>query len=235
MKSYFNTHPFAKIGLIGIPLIGLIVIMESLYPKAVPNGYESFNVAFEFAKTPQQIHVLFGNFSSISFANIKHANYLNFGFAAFYSLFLILYAAKAAKIDRNKWLLLVIPIAVVVFLADCGGNISSLKIANIYSATVAEATLLPLLKNLELYTWLKWGGLALIFFIFAFRGNGVHTIQNLESLALILPLILMIWALTGDPMGITRFALSVIIAFSLLFFRCFMNPDVYKQMQHVTT
>lgn len=230
MKSYCDTHPFAKIGLLAIPLIAFILVIESHLPKAVPAGFECFNVAMEFAKTPEQIHVLFNDFSSISFANINRAYYLDFSFAAFYSVFLILFAAKAAKIDRNKWLLLLIPLAVVIFIAHCGVNVFLLKIVKIYSPLGAEEALLPLLKNLQIYSWLKWGGLALIFFAFAFRGYEAHTFQNIENWVHILPLILIIWAMTGDPMGISYFALSIIIAFSLLFLRSFVNPEVHKDM-----
>ncbi len=235
MRSYFDTHPFAKIGLLGIPLIAFILVIESHLPKAVPDGFESFTVAFEFAKTPQQIDALFNDFTSITFANINRATYLDFSFITLCSLFLILFSVKAAKIDHNKWLLLTIPLAVIVFLASCGVNIFLLKIVKLYSPTVTEAALLPLLKNLHIYSCIKWGSMSLIFFVFAFRGFEFHTFHNVESWVLIVPLILMIWAITGDPMGITRFALSVIIAFSLLFLRSFINPEENKEIVHVVT
>ena len=235
MKSYFDTHPFAKIGLLGIPLIAFILVIESHLPKVVPVGFESFNVAFEFAKTPQQIDALFNDFTSITFANINRAYYLDFSFVAFYSIFLILLSVKTAKTYRNKWLLLVIPLSIIVFIAGCGVNVFLLKIVKIYSPSVNEAALLPLLKNLQIYSGLKWGGLALIFFVFAFRGHKVYSLPNLESWALIVPLILMIWSMTGDPMGITHFILSITIAFSLLFLRSFINPEENEEIVHATS
>lgn len=218
----------------GIPLIALLFVMESHYPKVAPQGFESFNVAFEFVKTPQQIDALFTDFTSITFSNINRATHLDFSLITLCSLFLLLYAIKTMKVNSNRWLFFVIPLAIIVFVANCVENIFLLKIVEIYSSSLTEATLLPLLKNLQLFNWLKWGALALIFFIFAFHRNGAHTILNLESLAFTMPIILMFWALTGDPMGITRFALSIIIAFSLLFLRSFVNPEAYERLQEAT-
>ena len=112
----------------GIPLIALLFVMESHYPKVAPQGFESFNVAFEFVKTPQQIDALFSNFTSITFSNINRATHLDFSLITLCSLFLLLYAIKTMKVSGNKWLFFVIPLAIIVFVANCVENIFLLKL-----------------------------------------------------------------------------------------------------------
>ena len=38
MKKYFNTHPFAKVGILAIPMLLFSILMEIYFPKANPEG-----------------------------------------------------------------------------------------------------------------------------------------------------------------------------------------------------
>ncbi len=218
MKNYLKTHPFAGIGILAIPMLLYTISMEILFPKSHPEGYQSFIIAFEFARTTAQIHNLFSGFGEDVFRNINSGNYIDFGFLLTYGLFLVLFFYKAAKVFDKKYLFAGIPISVVVILADIFENIYLLKITGIYTPLVADSVLTPLLNKLYIATWIKWGGLALIFALFSVRSMGMRILSRFEGVVFIIPAVFSLWAVSNNPMGVTRFTLSIILAFFLLIF-----------------
>ncbi len=223
MKNYLKNHPFAIIGLMAIPMLIFTVIMEMFFPKMNNNEYQSFIIAFEFASTPEQIHQLFEGFSTDTFRNIDTGNYIDFGFMLTYTLFLVLFFHKAAKTFNKMWLLTGIPFSLIVLLADVAENIFLLKITGIYTPEIADSELIPLLSKLHFFTWIKWGGLALIFAIFSFRSMGKKILKHIEGVVFIIPLLFSFWAMSNDPMGVSRFTLSIALSFFLLLFYCFWH------------
>ncbi len=221
MKDFFTNHPFAKIGLLCIPMLISILIMESLFPKVIPNGYQSFIVAFEFVKTPDELHLLFNGFTDNIYSNLDKGNFVDFGFMLSYSLFLFLLFRKAAYLFNQKWLLAGSVISILVLLADFSENISLLKLTEIYTPQISDAELIPILNRLHIFTWIKWGGLAILFALFSGKLLGKKTLLNIEAVAMILPILFSFWALTGSPEGITKFTLSVTLAFAMLIFYSF--------------
>jgi len=221
MNNYFKTHPFAGIGMLAIPLLLYTVSMEIFFPKTNPEGFQSFIIAFEFAKTPDQINQLFSGFTADTFRNINIGNYIDFGFMFTYTMFLILFFNKAAKTFNKKWLYAGIPLSIVILLADIVENIYLLQITSIYSPTVNSADLASVLHKLHIITWVKWGGLAVIFVLFSIKSFGKKVFSHIEGVAFVVPIILSFWALSNDPMGVSRFTLSIVVAFFLLLFYCF--------------
>jgi len=221
MEDYFYTRPFAKIGLLSVPLLFFMITMEVFFPKSHHDDYQSFIIAFEFARTPDDLHSLFNGFSRETFRNIDIGNYIDFGFMITYTLFLVLFFKKAARTFNKKWLLSGIPLSIIILLADFVENIYLLRITGIYTLGITDAELTPLLNVLHKITWVKWGGLALIFAIFSIRSMGKKILTRIEGVVFIVPLLLSFWALSNNPMGITRFTLSIVIAFFLLIFYCF--------------
>jgi hypothetical protein len=221
MKKYFRTHPFAKIGMLAFPMLFFMVLMEMFFPKLQHEVYQSFIIAFEFARTPGDLHSLFSGFNAGTFKNVDIGNYLDFGFMIIYTLFLVLFFNKAAKTFEKKWLLAGIPFSLIVLLADFVENIFLLKITGIYSPEIADSELIPLLGKLHFFTWIKWGGLAIIFALFSIRSMGKKILKHIEGIVFIIPFLLIFWALSNDPMGVSRFTLSIALAFFLLLFYCF--------------
>ncbi len=88
INEYFQTHPFSKIGLMAVPMLALMIVMEFYFPKVNPEGFQSFIVAFEFVKTPDQIHQFLNNLDANDLRNINIGNYIDFGFMIADSLFL---------------------------------------------------------------------------------------------------------------------------------------------------
>lgn len=221
MKTYFKTHPFAKIALLAIPMFLLMIIMEIFFPKTNPEGYQSFIVAFEFAKTPEQIHSLFNGYTAETFRNIDIGNYFDFGFMITYNLFLSVFFYKAAKTFKKDWLMAGIPFSVTVLIADFIENIYLLQITGMYSPAISDAALIPVLNKLHVVTWIKWGGLAVIFTIFSVKSMGPRILSHIEGVVFIIPFVFSFWAFSNEPMGVTRFTLSIALAFFLLLFYCF--------------
>jgi hypothetical protein len=203
----------------------LTYIMEIYFPKTHPAEIPSFIIAFEFAETTSQIHQLFSGFTPEIIRDIDIGNYIDFGFMATYTLFLVLFFKKAAKVFNKKWLLTGIPLSIIVLFADVVENIYLLKITGMYSPSVADAELINALNKLHIVTWIKWGGLAVIFALFSVRSMGRRIIAHVEGIVFIIPFLLGFWALSNDPMGISRFTLSVALAFFLLLFYCFWHKE----------
>ena len=217
MKKYFNKHPFAPTGLFIFPILVLVFFMEFYLPSDAPEGYKSFIVAFEFAKTPLEIQTLFTGLSSETIKNIDKANYIDFGFMLAYSLFLGLIFKKAAKVFKKRWLFLGIFLSAFIFLADFTENIFLLNITKIYLSGSEIEILISILKILHLVTWLKWGGLAMAFVLFFFGMKKNTGLAKFTGAALLLPFPLAFWALTHNPVAETWFVFSVFGAFAALF------------------
>jgi len=221
MEDYFNTHPFAKIGILAVPLVIFMILMEIFFPKLHHEEYHSFITAFEFARTPADLHTLFNGFTDETFRNVDIGNYIDFGFMITYTLFLVLFFRKADKTFEKKWLLTGIPFALIVLLADVVENILLLQITGIYTPELTDSELIPTLSKLHFVTWIKWGGLALIFALFSIRSMGKNIVKHIEGVAFIIPVLLIFRAISNDPMGVSRFTLSIVLAFFLLLFYCF--------------
>lgn len=191
--------------------------MEFYLPSDAPEGYKSFIVAFEFAKTPLEIQTLFTGLSSETIKNIDKANYIDFGFMLAYSLFLGLIFKKAAKVFKKRWLFLGIFLSAFIFLADFTENIFLLNITKIYLSGSEIEILISILKILHLVTWLKWGGLAVAFVLFFFGMKKNTGLAKFTGAALLLPFPLAFWALTHNPVAETWFVFSVFGAFAALF------------------
>ena len=216
MKNFFNNRPFSKIGLLAVPLLVFMVLMRTYFPKVAPEGFQSFIVAFEFARTPEQIHLLFNGFTTADFRNADIGNYLDFGFMITYSLFLFQFFKIGTKYFKDRWLFLGIPLTFIILFADISENICLLRITSIYTPEINAAELQSTLKILHVITWIKWGSLALIFALFSINLLGRNILSSIESILFFGPAILSLWAKTNDPVGISNFVLSVNLAFFLL-------------------
>lgn len=222
MKNYFKTHPFAKSGLLAIPIVALTVLMENYFPEFKPEGYPNFIVAFEFAKSLQDLNLLFSSLSPIEIEKIDAGNYLDFGFMVFYCLFLLLFFKKAYKIFGSRFLLAGIPLVLLILAADFYENILLLKITDTYAKNGIVASLLPVLNQLQIITWIKWGGLALAFFLLFFALIRGKSLSKTAAVFCLLPLINGILYWVSPVFTITGFTLSVFGAFAVLFIYSFV-------------
>jgi hypothetical protein len=112
---------------------------------------------------------------------------------------------------------------IVVLLADAVENIYLLQITAMYTPDISDAELIPVLKNLHIVTWIKWGGLALIFALYSVKTIGKRFLSHIEVVVFVFPFILIFWAVSNDPIGVSRFTLSIALSFFLLLFYCFWH------------
>ena len=217
MKNYFKSHPYAKAGLLAIPLVILTVLMENYFPEFRPEGYPNFIVAFEFANSLKDLSVLFSSLSPKEIKNIDTGNYIDFGYMVVYSLFLFLFFRKAYKINGSRFLLAGIPLSILILAADFYENILLLKITDTYSKNGIVAGLQLILDQLQIVTWVKWGGLAVAFFLLFFVLIRENTLSKIVAVFCLLPLIQGILFWVSPMFTITSFTLSVFGAFAVLF------------------
>jgi hypothetical protein len=218
---YFKSHLFAKIGFLAVPMLVFMLMMENYFPKTYPAGFQSFIIAFEFAKTPEQIHQLFKGFTPETYRNINIGNYIDFGFMCSYILFLALFFEKAAKSFKKKWLLTGIPLSLMVLISDATENVYLIQITDMYSNVATDYELISVLNKLHFITWIKWGGLSIIFALVAFKSMGKTILEYFEVVVFIIPLLLAFPALSDNAIAISRFTFSIILAFFLLVLYCF--------------
>ncbi|MGM0621827.1 MAG: hypothetical protein ACQETJ_12325 [Bacteroidota bacterium] len=217
MKNYFKTHPYAKAGLLAIPIILLMVAMENFFPDFSPDGFPNFIVAFEFANTLQDLNLLLSSLSPMEMEKIDKGNYIDFGFMITYCLFLFLFFRKAYKIHGSRFLLAGIPLSIVILAADFYENIFLLKITDIYTKNGIITELQQVLNQLQIVTWIKWEGLALAFFLLFFIFIRGKNLSKIAAVFCLLPLIQGILFWVSPVFTITGFTLSVFGAFSVLF------------------
>lgn len=221
-SEFFKIRPFAKIGLIAIPMLIFTILMNKYSPQTSPAGYKSFILAFEFAQTPEQTNTLFANMPDETFKIMDTGIYIDFGFMIVYSLFFALFLYKSAGIAKMKWLLAGIPLSIVIFFGDFFENIFLLKISNIYHSGLNMTSVASLLWKLHLITWLKWGGLSIAFLmvsVYLFRGKWLSKIAAPVCLS---PLILGLFALNNSPAFVSIFTQSVFASFAVLIFYSFL-------------
>lgn len=217
MKRYLNTHPYAKIGLLAIPLVVLTVLMGFYFPEFKPKGYPNFIVAFEFAKTLKELTLLLSPMSPAEIENVDIGNYIDFCYMVIYSLFLLLFFRKAWKIQGSRFLLAGMLLSIIILAADFYENILLLEITDSYSKNGIIPDLQPLLDQLHFATWIKWGGLAVAFFLLFFVFIRGKFLSKIVAVFCLLPIIEAILLWITSLFSVSDFTLSVFAVFTVLF------------------
>jgi hypothetical protein len=164
---FLQNKPFRTTGFIGIVVIAISLILIGINPKeapAMPDGFKTPILAFEFVKTNQEVIDLFGSDAETR-ADLVQAfdlgNNVDFVYMVLYSAFLFSFAATAVKQSGHKLFYLGSLLAAVIFLGDLLENVQLLRI----TAVIDSGNFDPQLALLPIFTWVKWGGLALYFLL----------------------------------------------------------------------
>lgn len=166
-KRISKSRPFlVATVLISLLLIGFLFAMQSYFPEIKNNKFGSFIIAFEFAASIQDINLLFQGLTIGEIKRIDLGNYIDFGFMLTYSFLIAYIFIRSAKEFKRKWLFIGLLFSAFILACDFLENLMLLKISEIYVLNENESLMIPLLKKLNVATWLKWGGLAFTFFIF---------------------------------------------------------------------
>ena len=220
--------PFKKIGFIGLIVLVFSIILLIILPTKAPSMPDGFNtpiIAFEFLRTKEEVYGLFGPMNSEIqkklVASMDLGNRLDFIYMLLYSTFLFLFSFKCTEETGNKLFYSGMAISVIVLFGDFMENIQLLGI----TSKLATANFETELFYLNIYTWIKWLGIALVFlilFIYFIKGN-------------IFSKIIGIFGIISFLLGVSAFlkrgalnellSISVALMFVLMIIYCF----IYKK------
>jgi len=162
------TSPFRISFILGILLIALSFSFPFILPNTAPYMPEHFRVplfAFQFAESEAEVEKMFGPLDSEErvrmIEKMDRGNQLDFLYIVFYGLFLLFFGMDAAKTSGEKVFFAASVLAVAVMIGDVLENVQLFSITSKLGTIPFEDTL----DKLATYTWLKWGGLAIIFLI----------------------------------------------------------------------
>lgn len=204
---------------LGLAVMVFSIVLMFVFPTEVPQMPAGFSVpiiAYEFVQTDQEIKAFFGAEGEfrdrlVSAMNLGHV--LDYFFLVFYSGFLATWGVFCVHLTSNKLFYLVAFTAVIAAFGDVFENIQLVKIANTLNKGVFETEL----KNLFLFTWVKWGALALAFPIIGICIFKFGWVGKIIALLSCLTLILGVIAFADRSVVTAIFTKGISLLFLLLF------------------
>ncbi|MCA9924279.1 MAG: hypothetical protein KC421_18005 [Anaerolineales bacterium] len=160
-------RPFFKSGLIGIGVVIVSLILMAINPSdapKMPEGLSTPVLAFEFAQSKQEVFDLFGD-DPVVRAELVQAfdlgSWVDFGYMLLYAGFLFVFAVQTVKVDGRSLFYAAAGLALIIFFADLLENVQLLGI----TAALDSGQFDRQLTLLPIFTWIKWGGLAIYFLL----------------------------------------------------------------------
>lgn len=221
---------------VGVIMIGIGITLLFINPMVVgtlPEGFVTPIVALQFI---QNTNDLSNFFDIITVESIKRdlilGNQIDFAYMASYALFAMLCCGLMYHENRVKSLWLSIPIIALILVADVFENLYLFEILTINTYSNADL----LLKQLHLFTWLKWGGLSALMLLFS-----VHFLQGSWAKVILGIILLSSFIIGGVAFylgGIwcELLAINIMIGFTGLFiFSITWKPDSYRASDNSIT
>lgn len=217
--------------LFGILVLLLGLALMFINPTVVgqlPEGFFSPIIALEFMKNTADLERFFDlpNAEQVK-SEFFLGNQVDFVFPFAYSIFIILCSRLMYLETKAKALWLVIPIGCLVIYSDIFENLNIAEILTMQQYQNAGL----ILDQLQIYTWLKWGGLSAIMLILSmyfFQGSWIKKLLGLflfATFGLAIPAVL----LGGIYCEIM--ALMIMVCFIGLFiFACTWRPIFRKTL-----
>jgi len=164
-------------GLLGLGVLVMTAVLWLIGPRQVgplPPGFVTPVMAFEFAADPAEVGHLFSVAGTA--AAMYRVNRWDFLYMALYNGFLVAFALACARRTGHRAYYALAALPLLIWFADALENVQLLAITRVLTTDATEpilGQLLPLLDRLRLFTWLKWGGLAIYFVLLwpYFRGR----------------------------------------------------------------
>ncbi len=221
-----QNKPFLLSGLIGLAVIVMSLVLMFVTPQPagdLPEDFFTLIIAFEFAESPDEVYMLFGTADSPArdalVDRVTLSTVLDFLYMALYGSFLFTFAVTCVRLTGNDLFYAAAVLAVVVVLADAAENIQLLRImGNLAGGSFGEY-----LSRLKLYTWLKWGGLALGFMLLIPYFSKGNAYSRFIAMNAGFPFVLGMMAFFSRGLLNELFALSVALMFVLMIIYCFVT------------
>ena len=163
-------RPFMKVGFLGLLVIGMSIVLLMVFPSRAPwmmDGFFTPIIAFEFVQSQNEVYKLFGLPESLDQLSMIKAmdfgNRLDYIYMVLYTFFLFSFSFVCAKNTGQRYFYAASTLSIVILVADAIENIQLLKItAKIISQNFGKE-----LFFLHWFTWIKWGGITVVFLILA--------------------------------------------------------------------
>ena len=173
--------PFIKVGFLGLLVIGMSIVLLMVFPSKAPwmmNGFFTPIIAFEFVQSQSEVYRLFGVADSADQLSMTQSmiramdfgNRLDYIFMVLYSSFLFFFSFVCAKNTGQRYYYAGSMMAVIILVFDALENIQLLRI----TAKITSQNFGKELSLLHCFTWMKWGGITVVFLILApyfFKGR----------------------------------------------------------------
>lgn len=222
-SSFFQQRPYAKAGLIAIPLIICMLVMGQHFPKGEVQGYKSKIIAFEFVKNEAEVRGVLDSLSAEELAGMDRGNYIDFAFMLCYGSFISFFFLLAYRRLEAKWLQVGILLGLIVFFGDLLENIQLLNISRAYTSDPEQMDIGAFISQLQLFTWIKWIGLGVALAMAANVLRQQGGIWQWIGWGFFIPFVLSIIAFViQTPAWIERFTLSIFMGLGLLILLCFL-------------
>ncbi len=149
--------------LLGIGIIILNFALVATFPAEaawMPDGFTVPILAYEFLQTSEEVQRFFGEPGPEQdqwIAGMRLGHQLDYIYLLFYASFLAAWGWYCGQFATKKIAYVVITLAVIAAAADVLENIQLVEI----TYKLAGQNMDPELRLLFLFTWLKWGSLAL--------------------------------------------------------------------------
>jgi len=159
---------FLKVGYVGLLVIVMSILLFIIFPSKaskMPDGFFTPIIAFEFIETRTEVFQMFmstdGTIRQAMANAMDLGNQLDFIYMFLYSMFLLMFSVKCAKISSETFYYIGAALSLMVLSADALENIQLMGI----TANLENGDFESCLAWLHLFTWIKWGGIAAIFLV----------------------------------------------------------------------
>jgi hypothetical protein len=215
IRSDMRDRLFLLAAVLGLGALIMTLVLALIGPRQIgplPAGFVTPVMAFEFAQSPAEVYHLFAPAGSA--AAMDRVNRWDFLYMALYAGFLGVFALAAARHTGRRFFHLPAALALLILAADALENVQLLGLT--YRTTLDGGGLDGLLGRLRVYTWLKWGGLALYFLLIAVYFRGLAGRWRWVSAVAVLPAVLAVVAQFARGLPHELMALAIGLMFVLL-------------------
>jgi len=167
MGIFNNTDkPYWPLLPILILLTGLMVWMNNYMPPAelAPEGYSSVILAFEFILNKADLNAVLSPLSPDQIDGLDMVNQIDFGYMVVYSALLAGFFYITKNLEGHRYLNLGMALASAALFSDLFENFQLLDLTEMYR-TSATTGYESVISNLFIFTWMKWGALAIAMFL----------------------------------------------------------------------
>ena len=207
-------------GILGVGALAMTAMLTFIGPRQtgpLPPGFITPIMAFEFIDSPAEVSALFETPAMV--AAMDRVNRWDFLYMALYASFLGVFALACARQTGQRFYYVPAILAAIILLADALENVHLLAITRVVSEAdfaPSLSRLSPLLNRLRLFTWLKWGSLALYFLLMVAYFRQLPGRWRNVWLVALLPAVLAVAALFRRGLPNELMALSIGLMFLIL-------------------